>query len=166
VIGLARGRSSGIGSRFSCRYRKAAGIANAASGADAAQPDGSGRGRASLAAQFDHMAVDFSGHRRDTGTDPDTHRGAQVADRPTELHHPSQKSLANVRGIRVELVRLYREGKAGLVDPILLGRLTTCLNVVQSMDNGTLADQRLTELEERLAVVRSNGHDHSHRARS
>ena len=100
------------------------------------------------------------------GRDPDTHRGAQVADRPTELHHPSQKSLANVRGIRVELVRLYREGKAGLVDPILLGRLTTCLNVVQSMDNGTLADQRLTELEERLAVVRSNGHDHSHRARS
>jgi hypothetical protein len=104
------------------------------------------------------MAVDFSGHRRDTKAHLDTYWGAQVADRPTEVHHPSQKSLANVRGIRAELVRLYREGKAGLIDPILLGRLTTCLNVIQGMDNGTLADQRLTEIEERLGAIKANGH--------
>jgi hypothetical protein len=103
-------------------------------------------------------AVDFGGQRRDTNVDPVIHWGAQVVEPPSELHHPSQKSLHNVRGIRVELVRLYREGKAGLVDPILLGRLTTCLNVIQGMDNGTLADQRLTEIEERLGAIKANGH--------
>jgi hypothetical protein len=80
-----------------------------------------------------------------------------VAERPTEVHHPSQKSLANVRGVRAELVRLYREGKAGLVEPILLGRLTTVLNVVQGMDTSTIADQRLSELEEKVAVLKPNG---------
>jgi hypothetical protein len=104
------------------------------------------------------MAVDFSGHRRDTKAHLDTYWGAQVADRPTEVHHPSQKSLANVRGIRVELVRLYREIKAGLVEPTLAGRLVQCLNTIQDMDNGTVADQRLTDLETRLAKIKANGH--------
>ena len=54
----------------------------------------------------------------------------EVAALPTEIHHPSQKSLANVRGVRVELVRIYREAKAGLLEPILFGRLVHCLNTI------------------------------------
>jgi hypothetical protein len=30
------------------------------------------------------------------------------------------------------------------------------------MDNGTLADQRLTEIEERLALIKPNGHANGH----
>jgi hypothetical protein len=81
-----------------------------------------------------------------------------VPEQPTEVFHPSQKALRNVRGVRIELVRLYREAKAGLHDPILFGRLTTCLNILQGMDNGTIADQRLTEIEERIASLKPNGH--------
>jgi hypothetical protein len=63
-----------------------------------------------------------------------------------------------LRGVRGELVRLYCEGKAGLVEPALLGRLVHCLNVIQNMDHGTIADQRLTEIEERIASLKPNGH--------
>jgi hypothetical protein len=71
----------------------------------------------------------------------------EVAEPPASLHHPSQKSLANVRGVRVELVRIYREAKAGLLDPLLFGRLVNCLNTIQSMDNGLLLERRVEELE-------------------
>jgi hypothetical protein len=81
----------------------------------------------------------------------------QVAEKPVEVYHPAQKALGNVRGVRAELVRLYREAKAGLHDPILFGRLTTCLNVIQGMDNGAVADHRLSELEEKVALLKPNG---------
>jgi hypothetical protein len=82
----------------------------------------------------------------------------QVAGLPTELHHPSQKSLANVRGVRVELVRIYREVKAGLLHPILFGRLVNCLNTIQSMDNGLLLERRVEELEAHVVKPKPNGH--------
>jgi hypothetical protein len=53
---------------------------------------------------------------------------------------------------------LYCEGKAGLVEPAFLGRLVHCLNTIQNMDHGSIADQRLTEIEERLASLKPHGH--------
>jgi hypothetical protein len=77
-----------------------------------------------------------------------------VAERPTEVHHPSQKSLADVRGVRVELVRVYREAKANLIDPILFGRLVSALNTLQAMDNGLLLERRVDDLE---ASIKTQG---------
>jgi hypothetical protein len=56
------------------------------------------------------------------------------------------------------MVKLYREAKANLIEPILFGRLVNCLNVIQSMDSGTLADERLDALEEKVAAIKPNGH--------
>ena len=82
-----------------------------------------------------------------------------MAELPTELHHPSQKSFANVRGIRIELVRIYREAKAGLLEPILFGRLVNCLNTIASLDTGLLLERRVEELEADLKPQgKPNGH--------
>jgi hypothetical protein len=86
----------------------------------------------------------------------------QVHDKPTEVFYPAKRSLVNARGVRNELVRLYTEIKAELIDPVRAGRLIACLNTIQAMDNGTLADQRLTEIEERLALIKPNGHANGH----
>jgi hypothetical protein len=77
---------------------------------------------------------------------------------PTEIRHPYPRALGTIRGVRAELVRLYCEGKAGLIEPALLGRLVHCLNTIQSMDHGTIADNRLTEIETRLARIQPNSY--------
>jgi hypothetical protein len=78
---------------------------------------------------------------------------------PTEVSHPSPRSLKTIRGVRAQLVELYREGKANLIEPPLLGKLVHCLNVLQSMDQGVALEQRILALEQRLAAVKANGHD-------
>jgi hypothetical protein len=92
----------------------------------------------------------------------DTDRLAQMAEPPKELSHPAPRALANIRGVRRQLVALFREGKAGLIDHQRLGKLIHALNVLQNMDNGRLFEERLLEVERRLGTIRPNGHDHTH----
>jgi hypothetical protein len=84
-----------------------------------------------------------------------------VAERLTELSCPAPRALRDLRGIRRELCRVYREGKSGLIDPQLFGRLVNCLNTLQALDNGRLLEERLSEVEWKLGSVRPNGRDHS-----
>ena len=88
-----------------------------------------------------------------------------MATPPLEVHHPSAKSMSAVRGIRRALVRLFQEGKAGLIEPTLLGRLIHCLNVLQNMDSNVLLEKRIEALEARLADMRPNGRAPNGRAR-
>ena len=81
-----------------------------------------------------------------------------MAGPPIEVHHPSPRSLRTLRGVRAELVQLYREAKAGLVEPVLVGRLAHVLNTIQAMDNGVVLEDRLSELEARLDAAKPNGH--------
>jgi hypothetical protein len=69
--------------------------------------------------------------------------------------------LRDIRGVRRELVRLFREGKAGLIDPQLFGRLTHCLNTLQAIDRGAMLEERLATVEAQLKRDRrvANGHD-------
>jgi hypothetical protein len=76
----------------------------------------------------------------------------------TELSYPSPRALRDLRGIRRELCLLYREAKAGLIEPTLVGRLANVLNILQSMDNGILLERRVVEMEERIAALKPNGH--------
>ena len=82
-----------------------------------------------------------------------------MAEPPVKLSHPSPRGLRDLRHIRRELCNLYREGKAGSVEPPLLGRLVNCLNVLQALDNCRLLDQRITDLEAQIAAIKPNGHD-------
>jgi hypothetical protein len=77
---------------------------------------------------------------------------------PKMVTHPSCKQLANLRGVRRQLVQLFREAKAGMIDPTLFGRLVNALNVVQAIDNGKLIDERMDALEAKLTALKPNGH--------
>jgi hypothetical protein len=72
---------------------------------------------------------------------------------PRSLTMPSCKQLASLRGVRRQLVNIYREAKAGLLDAGLFGRLVNCLNVVQTIDNGRLLEERLDEIERKLMAA-------------
>jgi hypothetical protein len=78
--------------------------------------------------------------------------------RLTEVTIPSPRGLRDVRYIRMELTRVYREGKSGLIEPALLGRLVNCLSTLLQLENGRLLDDRLAEVERRLAAIKPNGH--------
>jgi hypothetical protein len=85
-----------------------------------------------------------------------------MAGPPKQLNHPLPRALSNPRGVRRQLVAIFREGKAGLIEPALLGKLIHALNTLQAMDNGRLLDERLAEVERRLGLgssPRPNGHD-------
>jgi hypothetical protein len=66
--------------------------------------------------------------------------------------------MRTIKGVRAQLIQLFREGKAGLIEPALLGRLIHCLNVIQALDQGAGAADRLEALEQRIAALRPNGH--------
>jgi hypothetical protein len=82
-----------------------------------------------------------------------------MADPPKELSHPTPRALRDLRGIRRQLVTIYREAKAGLVEPQLFGRLVNCLNTLQAIDNNKLVEERMSEIEAKLAITKPNGHD-------
>ena len=84
-----------------------------------------------------------------------------MSEQLTALSYPGPRSFRDMRGVRRELWRLYRETKSGLVEPALAGRLVQILSAMMTLENGVLLEQRLTELEARLAAVkaRPNGHD-------
>jgi hypothetical protein len=86
-----------------------------------------------------------------------------VAQPPTELSHPAPRSLRGVRGARRELVKIYTEAKAGVLEQKLAGRLTYILNSIASIDNAALFEDRLAEIERKLGIGSSrpspNGHD-------
>jgi hypothetical protein len=67
--------------------------------------------------------------------------------------------LRDVRGVRRELCRLYREGKAGRHDAQMFGRLVHALARIAAIDNATLLEARIEVLEQRLAAAppRPNG---------
>ena len=82
-----------------------------------------------------------------------------MADRLAKLSYPGPRGLRDVRNIRRELVNLYREGKSGLIDPALFGRLVACLSTLLQLENGRLLEERLAEVERRLGAIKANGHD-------
>jgi hypothetical protein len=57
------------------------------------------------------------------------------------------------------LARLYIQAKAGEVEPILAGRLCHILHVLITSCRDHETAERLTELEERVAALKPNGHD-------
>jgi hypothetical protein len=65
--------------------------------------------------------------------------------------------MHGLRGVRKQLVQLFREGKAGLIDPALLGKLIHACNVLQNMDSNRLLEERISEIERKLGSIRPNG---------
>jgi hypothetical protein len=63
---------------------------------------------------------------------------------------PLPRTLATPRAVKRELISLYRQGKAGRVEPILLGKLAHILNSLTAMHRDIEIDQRLAALERRL----------------
>jgi hypothetical protein len=68
------------------------------------------------------------------------------------------RTLATSRDCRREMVALYKQAKRLQIDPVLVGRLTHLLNSIVSVDTGVGLDARLRALEERLDVIKLNGH--------
>jgi hypothetical protein len=84
-----------------------------------------------------------------------------MAEPPRTIHHPSLRSLRKLRGVRRELTVLYTEAKAGLHEAALVGRLVHCLNTIQAMDNGSLLEERLSAIEQKLGITKTNGNSHA-----
>ena len=76
--------------------------------------------------------------------------GAQVtaADHKSPDPLPLPRSLRDHRAIRRELTALYRQGKAGRIDPALLGRLVHLLSVLGGVIRDVDFEDRLARLEE------------------
>jgi hypothetical protein len=70
-----------------------------------------------------------------------------VVDRKRVAPTPPPRSLRTVKGIRLELTRLYGEGKRGEVDPQLLGRLVHLLSTLAAIVRDTEVEARLAALE-------------------
>jgi hypothetical protein len=68
------------------------------------------------------------------------------------------RSLKTTKGMRMELCRLYHEVKAGEVDPFVARTLVTILSVLLNSARTHDLNERLDELETRLAQVHPNGH--------
>jgi len=61
---------------------------------------------------------------------------------------PLPRSLRDHRAIRREMTALYRQGKAGRIDPALLGRLVHLLNVLAGIIRDVEFEERLVRLED------------------
>ena len=72
---------------------------------------------------------------------------------PRSITQPSCKQLASIRGVRRQLVQLFREAKAGLIEPTLFAQLTRCLRAVAAIDDGKLVEERLERIEAALAAA-------------
>jgi hypothetical protein len=64
---------------------------------------------------------------------------------------PLPRSLATIAAIRREMVRVYRDAKAGRHDVQLIGRLCHILNSLVALDRDHGFEARLAALESALA---------------
>jgi hypothetical protein len=80
-----------------------------------------------------------------------------VATPRAENGTPLPRSLATIGAIRREMVRLYRDAKAGKHDPQLIGRLVHLLNSLVALDRDHGFEERLNMLEATVAEIRKNG---------
>jgi hypothetical protein len=64
------------------------------------------------------------------------------------------RSLKDHRAIRRELVALYGQGKRGLIDPKLLGRLAHVLSLLAGLVRDIDLEARLAALEHQAALER------------
>jgi hypothetical protein len=76
---------------------------------------------------------------------------------------PLPRSLATIGAIRREMVKLYRDAKAGKHDVQLVGRLVHLLNSLVALDRDHGFEERLDRLEGRVEQIKANGHGrHAH----
>jgi hypothetical protein len=66
------------------------------------------------------------------------------------MRTPSPRSLRTVKGVRLELTRLYGQGKRGEVDPALLGKLVHLLSTLAKVIQDSEFEVRLEALERTL----------------
>jgi hypothetical protein len=74
--------------------------------------------------------------------------------------------LSDLRAVRTEMTYAYRAAVRRELDWQDLRAAVAALIAMANLDQGLGADARLDELEERLAAIKPNGHDHIHRALS
>jgi hypothetical protein len=81
---------------------------------------------------------------------------------PADQEHsrtlPQPRALRTIKGARLELARLYIQVKNGEIDPFVAGRLVNILGLLLSSARDHALDERMTEIEARLALVKTNGH--------
>jgi hypothetical protein len=65
--------------------------------------------------------------------------------------------LGSLRDVRVELTRVYKAGCNGEILWQDATRAAHVLSIIARLDEGRLFDDRLAEVEARLAAVRGNG---------
>jgi hypothetical protein len=63
---------------------------------------------------------------------------------------PLPRSLKTVDAIQRELTSLYRSGKGGEIEPVLLGRLVHCLHVLLGSMRDHSFEARIIEIERML----------------
>jgi hypothetical protein len=66
------------------------------------------------------------------------------------------RSLKTLKGCRAELARLYRQVKLGEIDPPVARALVYIIHVLLASLRDHVVDDRLAEIEERLAEVKTN----------
>jgi hypothetical protein len=84
---------------------------------------------------------------------PHLFRCIVMPDQEFSQNPPGTRSLRTIQGARMELARLYRQTKMGEIEPHLAGRLAHILGLLISSHREHTLDDRLTELETRLARI-------------
>jgi hypothetical protein len=78
-----------------------------------------------------------------------------------EIEHPPlapcPRALKTSRDVRRELVALYKQCKRYQIGSQHAGRLCYILNAIVALDQGVGFDDRLRQLEERIAGIKPNG---------
>jgi hypothetical protein len=90
--------------------------------------------------------------------------GNQLPRSLSKVSHPPPAALDGLRGVRRELVRLYREAKMGLHDPQIVGRLAHILSIMAGVTKDHEFEQRLDALEQAAGITPSkpNGSGRAH----
>jgi hypothetical protein len=80
---------------------------------------------------------------------------------PNSFRSRTRIRLGNLRSIRGEMVSAYRAWVYGQINDEALRAGTLALTRLAALDTGQLLDQRVAELERRLAGLpaKPNGHD-------
>jgi hypothetical protein len=106
--------------------------------------------------------VDSIRDRRDTRAEncssPSVNRAFDVSRQEDDLTPTRVRTLKTVKGARMELCKLYHQTKAGEIEPHLAGRLAHILGLLISSYREHAIDDRLTEIESRLARIQPNSH--------
>jgi hypothetical protein len=89
---------------------------------------------------------------------PRLFRGIVTPDQEFSQNPPGTRSLRTIQGARMELARLYRQTEMGEIEPQLAGRLAHILGLLISSHREHTLDDRLSELETRLARIQPNSH--------